>query len=230
MERTEAQRLVDRHTRWFQKFEVFPGIMTPGVHDPSGILSALALPEHMDGKTVLDIGAADGFFTKTLDSRGANVIAMDYAAKDFYGFAVTEALHGRALRHVNANLYDVEKQGFQPFDYVLCFGVLYHLPDMLRALWAIRPYVKGELFLETYVSRKHEDEPVAEYLPNFSCNNDYTNFWAPNPLCVKEMLMDAGFSIADSTVSGERALFRATPNLDKYATKKISVAYSFLEP
>ena len=95
---------------------------------------------------------------------------------------------------------------------MLCSGVLYHLPDMLRALWAIRAYVKSELLLETLVTRKHEDGPFAEYLPATSCNNDPTNFWAPNAQCVQEMLRDCGFTVTETILYDSRGFFRATFN------------------
>src|SRR6478609_5546644 len=134
IDRTEAERLVAQHPWWYHRFEIYPGVMTPGVYDPSGLLAAFKLPENLNGTTILELGPADGYFTKQLDMRGADVTAMDYCAKELYGFGVMERLHGKPLRYVNANLFDLNLQGFTPFDYVLCSGVLYHLPDMVRAL------------------------------------------------------------------------------------------------
>jgi tRNA (mo5U34)-methyltransferase len=230
IDRAEAERLVAQHPWWYHRFEIYPGVVTPGVYDPSGLLAALKLPADLTGKTILELGPADGYFTKQLDMRGADVTAMDYCAKDLYGFALMERLHGRPLRYVHANLFDLDRQGFTPFDYVLCSGVLYHLPDMLRALWAIRAYVKSELLLETLVTRKHEDGPFAEYLPATSCNNDPTNFWAPNPLCVQEMLRDCGFTVTETILFDSRGFFRATLNPSPDAGGKMRMAYSIRRP
>jgi tRNA (mo5U34)-methyltransferase len=226
MDRAEAERLVAQHPWWYHRFEIYPGVMTPGVYDPSALLAALKLPADLTGSTILELGPADGYFTKQLDMRGADVTAMDYCAKELYGFGVMERLHGKPLRYINANLFDLNLQGFTPFDYVLCSGVLYHLPDMVRALWAIHAYVKGELLLETLVTRKHEDGPFAEYLPGTSCNNDSTNFWAPNALCVQEMLRDCGFTVTETILYDSRGFFRATPNPAPDAGEKVRTAYS----
>jgi len=224
-----AESLVSKHPRWYHRYEIFPGVMTPGVYDPSHLLNSLKLPDDMTGLTALDIGAADGFFTKALSARGADVTALDYDDKGFYGFAIMEQLAGRPFRYIRSNVYDLETHGLQPFDYVLCLGVLYHLPDMMRALWLIRKYVKRHFLLETLISRRDETRPMAEYLPGSSLNGDYTNFWAPNVLCVSGMLSDAGFGVIDTSVGSERATFRCVRLDEPDADKKTRVAYSFLE-
>jgi len=183
--------------------------MTPGVFDPSPLLKHFNFPDDMRDMRVLEIGSADGYFTKALDSRGASVVAMDVVPKDKFGFSIMEKLHGKPLRYVQSNLYDVDKHGFSPFDYVLCIGVLYRLPDMLRGLWSLRPYTAGELLIETSISRKIEDRPIAEYLPAASCNDDSANFWIPNSLCVHDMLADCGFVVTDTLLGGTRGVFRA---------------------
>ena len=224
MDQAEAQRLVDQRPWWYHRFEIFPGVVTPGVYDASHLLRALRFPDDMTGMSVLEIGPADGYFTKMLDMRGANVVAMNICAKDVHGFSVTEKLHGKSLRYVHSNLYDIGKHGFEPFDYVLCSGVLYHLPDMLRGLWLLRSYVRGELLLETLVTRKIEDQPFAEYLPATSCNNDIGNFWAPNVLCVQAMLTDCGFIVTETQTLETRAISRA--RMDTSGGVKMRKAYS----
>src|SRR5262245_24192862 len=95
MNHAEAQRLVEQHPWWYHKFEIFPGIVTPGVYDPSGLLQYFKFPDDMRGMSVLEIGPADGYFTKVLDTRGASVVAMDCCSKDELGFSIMEKLHGK---------------------------------------------------------------------------------------------------------------------------------------
>jgi tRNA (mo5U34)-methyltransferase len=229
MDKKSAQNLVDSHSWWYHRFEIFPGIVTPGVYDPSYALASMNLPESMSGMRVLEIGPCDGYFTKMLADRGANVTAVDYAKKGTFGFHVMEQLQGKKLDWRCANIYELEQFDFEPFDYVLCLGVLYHLPDMMKALWILRGLTKGVLYLETLVSRKHENEPFAEYLPGATHNNDYTNFWAPNTRCLEAMLNDAGFTVHESRVAETRALFRMSVAEDPSAGNKVRVAYSRLE-
>ena len=35
IDRAEAERLVAQHPWWYHRFEIYPGVVTPGVYDPS---------------------------------------------------------------------------------------------------------------------------------------------------------------------------------------------------
>jgi tRNA (mo5U34)-methyltransferase len=100
--REQAEALVASRPWWYHRSEIFPGVITPGVYDPSGTLGGQGLPDDLSGQRVLEIGPADGFFTKQLALRGASVTALDYVAKNFCGFAVMETLHGAPLGFVRA--------------------------------------------------------------------------------------------------------------------------------
>src|SRR5215217_2754623 len=64
--------------RWHHRITLPGGIVTPGRDDSSKKLSRLQLPERLDGKSVLDIGAWDGFFSFECERRGAaKVVAYD---------------------------------------------------------------------------------------------------------------------------------------------------------
>jgi tRNA (mo5U34)-methyltransferase len=208
--------------------------MTPGVYEPDQMLAQLGLPADLQGLRILEIGPADGYFTKQLAMRGARVTAYDYAAKDFYGFAVMEALHGEAFEFVHGTIYDIGLFSFEPFDLVLCMGVLYHLPDMVRALHLLHTVCRDRLILETVVAVDLGDEPRARYHPAATFNQDYTNFWSPNMACVEAILIDVGFVVESSrllssgtlTPNSGRAVFECRRSSSPNATKKIDVAYS----
>ena len=204
-----ASALVAGRAWWYHTFEIFPGVVTPGVYEPSGMLAQLGLPNDLRGQRILEIGPADGYFTKQLAMRGGQVTAYDYAAKDHYGFAVMEELHGTPFEFVQGTIYEIDRFNFAPFDIVLCMGVLYHLPDMIRAVHLLRKICKTQLIVETVVGLDLGDEPTARYFPAASFNNDFTNFWAPNMACVQAMLTDVGFEVVTSKLLGAGA---PTPN------------------
>jgi tRNA (mo5U34)-methyltransferase len=228
MDAEEARRLVAARPWWYHRFEIYPGVITPGVYDPSGILGKLDLPQDLTGVRILELGTADGYFAKALSDRGADVTAVDYDDKDFFGFGTMERLSGRTFKYIKANVLSLGELGLAPFDIVLCLGVLYHLPDMMRALFTIRGLVKNLLILETLVSREHEDEPRARYLPAASLNGDLTNFWAPNVSCCRHMLTDCGFTVRDTWVGDTRALFHCGLATGADATMKVDVAYGIV--
>jgi tRNA (mo5U34)-methyltransferase len=229
--REQAEALVASRPWWYHRFEIFPTVFTPGVYDPSGVLTALELPQELRGQRLLEIGPADGYFTKQMTLRGASVTAFDYAAKDFFGFAIMEKLHGAEFDFVQGNLLDLPKFGFQPFDLVLCMGVLYHLPDMIKGLHLLRDVCAGRLILETLVATDLGDEPRARYHPAASLNNDPTNFWSPNVACVQSMLADVGFILERHRIFGQdrssgRAAFWCRTNSAGLEPTKTDIAYS----
>ena len=64
--------------RWYHTIDLGHGVVTPGVDDTRERLARLALPGSLAGKTVLDIGAWDGFFSFEAERRGAaRVVASD---------------------------------------------------------------------------------------------------------------------------------------------------------
>src|SRR5215469_2874966 len=230
--REQAEALVASHPRWYHRFEIFPGVLTPGVYDPGGALASLELGEDLHGQRVLEIGPADGYFTKQLALRGAKVTAFDYVARDFLGFAIMEKLHGAHFDFVQGNLFDLPKFDFPPFDLILCMGVLYHLPDMVRGLHLLRDACAGSLILETLIATDLGEEPRARYHPEASLNNDLTNFWSPNLACVRSMLTDVGFvlerhgNLRQHDHSSGRAIFWCRKSTPETKRTKTDIAYS----
>lgn len=210
MNKSDAQQLINATRNWHHKFEIFPGLVTPGSYDPTFLLKKLGLPENLNRVTVLDVGPSDGFFSMALAKRGAKVTCVDYRAKDAHGFGAMEKISGLSFDYRQGNVYDITPQSLGTFDVVLFLGVLYHLPDMIKALNILRKVCNKTIFIET------ECEPtlmsgvaVARYYEGNSLAGDYTNFWAPNPECVQAMCRDSGFSPLRSDVWQRRMLLEA---------------------
>ena len=70
MNKAELRRRVDE-IDWFHKYEITPGVTSPGVYEPQIHLDRGCLPEDLNGRSVLDIGAWDGFFSFEAERRGA---------------------------------------------------------------------------------------------------------------------------------------------------------------
>src|SRR5688572_5507601 len=65
---------------WYHSIDLGHGVVTPGVDNSSRKLRRVQLPASLKGKTVLDVGAFDGFFSFECERRGAaRVLASDYA-------------------------------------------------------------------------------------------------------------------------------------------------------
>jgi len=98
----EARRFIATSpTFWWQQFEIVPGVQTPGLGSHIATLMADSqLPAVMDGLSVLDIGAANGAVSFTLERRGASlVVGTDIDSGTDFGFERTrDFLGSRAER------------------------------------------------------------------------------------------------------------------------------------
>lgn len=231
MTREEAEKLVESVHAWHHRFEIAPGVITPGSYDPRFLLDKMDLPEDLSGQRVLDIGPSDGFFSLNLRRRGAQVTAVDYRPKDLHGFGVMERISGLEFDYRQSNLYDITHQAFGTFEIVVFFGVLYHLPDMMKALSIVRSVCSGQLFLETHCAVELTPEiSAARYYREASLNKDLTNFWSPNVLCLNDMLHDAAFDVerGETWDKADRYFAACRINQDQARLRKLRLAYGLM--
>jgi 2-polyprenyl-3-methyl-5-hydroxy-6-metoxy-1,4-benzoquinol methylase/uncharacterized protein YbaR (Trm112 family) len=103
------------------------------------------------GKTVLDVGCGAGRFTEIALAAGAHVVAVDYSqAAD-----ACWTNHGpnKRLDVVQADIYGLPFEA-GTFDFVYCFGVLQHTPDVRGAFLALPEQLRpnGRLAVDLYPS------------------------------------------------------------------------------
>jgi tRNA (mo5U34)-methyltransferase len=80
MQKEEKQKLVDAVPYWFHSIDFGDGVVSPGRTTAAALekrLASMQLPS-LEGKTVLDIGAWDGYFSFAAERLGARrVTALD---------------------------------------------------------------------------------------------------------------------------------------------------------
>ena len=185
--------------RWFHTMDLGRGVVTTGVTDPRRILGRLGLPD-LHGRTVLDVGAWDGFFSFEAERRGAaRVVATDrfswggpgWGTKD--GFDLAREALGSHVEAVEVDVMDLDPARLGTFDVVLFLGVLYHMRDPLGALERVAAVTGDLLVVETEVGMLLHRRPAAAFYPGVELAGDETNWWAPNPAAVIGMLHTVGF-------------------------------------
>jgi tRNA (mo5U34)-methyltransferase len=186
---------------WFHTIDLGHGIVTAGATRPEQVLRRLRLPERLDGKRVLDVGAWDGFYSFEAERRGAEVLATDHYCWSGPGWGSKAGfdLAHEALGSKVASL-DIDPMDFTPgavggtFDLVLVLGVLYHVKSPLELLEKVRAVTGGVLILETECRMLLTRTPAAAFFPGAELNGDDTNWWAPNVAATIGMLKAAGFA------------------------------------
>jgi SAM-dependent methyltransferase len=170
---------------WHQRFELADGIYTPGVSDIEFMLEAAAVPQRLNGMSVLDIGTTNGGAAFVCERRGASrVVAVDIADEDWFGFAAMREFLGSSAQHVRGSIYELPTLLDEQFDVVLFWGVLYHLRHPLLALDNVRRLARGAVSVETAVADdllgENLAEPVARYFRGAEYAQDSTIWFVPN--------------------------------------------------
>jgi tRNA (mo5U34)-methyltransferase len=152
------------------------------------------------GKSVLDIGARDGWFSFEAERRGARrVLATElfWSAGTGWGskagFDYAHARYGSKAESRQMDVHDISTENPGVFDTVLMLGVLYHLKDPLVGLEHAASVTGETLVVETVTAFDPFPWKLSGYFEGAEFNNDPSNFWAPNRRCLEAMLRDVGF-------------------------------------
>ena len=200
--------------RWFHRIPLGQGIVTPGVDDTAAKLARLQLPEKFTGKSVLDIGAWDGFFSFEAERRGASrVLAVDsyswtgdgWGTKK--GFDLVRRVLNSKVEEREMEVLDIAPEKIGTFDVVFFLGVLYHMRHPLLALEKVASVTNQQLILETKVDLLTWRTPAMAFYRDRELNNDPTNWWAPNVPALCDMLRAVGFRSVQ-VVSRPKAWYR----------------------
>ena len=99
------------------------------------------------------------------------------------------------------------------FDVVLFLGVFYHLVDPIQALQNLATLTKEVAVVESHMDLGNFDRPAMVFYPGAELNNDPTNWWGPNRLCMEALLTLVGFSRIEyqphPIVGAARGIFHA---------------------
>lgn len=217
---------------WFHSIELAPGLVTPGHDHTRDRLGVLKLPADLTGRSVLDVGAWDGFFSFEAERRGARrVLATDSYAWSGAGWSTKagfelarEALASR-VEDAEVDVLALDPAELGTFDVVLCLGVLYHMRHPLLALERVAAVTGELLVLETLVDMTWTRRPAAAFYPSHELGLDPTNWWGPNPEAVIGMLRSVGFSRVEvvSPDSGAYRAARSLRRLPRYLRERVAL-------
>jgi tRNA (mo5U34)-methyltransferase len=198
---------------WFHSIPLRPGIATYGAkteeilaQEEQAIMSGV----DFRGRTVLDIGAWNGYFSFSAKRHGAaRVLATDsftWTHPSFRGQETFELVRDELGLDVEMLLIDPKRitPELGSFDIVLFLGVFYHLFDPIDVLQRVRAVTGQLLLLETHQDLADRTQPGMVFYPGATLAGDHTNWWGPNPALMLHLLRQLGFA---------RILYRHYPHL-----------------
>lgn len=197
--RDEVERI-----RWWHRIDLGQGVVTPGLDDTASKLAAVRLPSDLRDKSVLDIGASDGFFSFEAERRGARrVVAVDPYYKHWpggwnghgtrSGFDLARRVLGSRVEALDLDCLELSPESVGVHDLVLFLGVLYHLRHPLLGLERVASVTGEHMILETHVDLMDIEQPAMVFYPERELAGDPTNWWGPNLPAVEAMLRTVGF-------------------------------------
>ena len=198
----EYQRLVQLQADEFARnkpyhsLELNDGQVIPGLISISDLrtrIDAYGLPEDLTGKRVLDIGAASGWNSFECERRGADVVAIDYV--EYEELTAVKRLRESKLEYVVMDMDELTPERFGYFDYVLFFGVLYHLRHPLLGLERVCAVTRGTALIESFVTE--ESGCNLEFYETDQLGGQIDNWFGPSVECLKAMTRSAGFAQVD---------------------------------
>ncbi len=177
---------------WRHQVPLDDGRITPGVVSTYKF-EKVKLFDQVDfrGKSVLDIGAWDGYFSFTAERRGARrVVALDDPEFRTGGMDGFNFLHDHFKSSVEWKKGTIYQLPEEMFDVVLCYGVLYHLTDLLLGITNCFRRSNDLVIFETLL---YEDEkPFLKLLePGVGTQGCITNDTSPYTLTTGYLAMVA---------------------------------------
>lgn len=201
---------------WYHTVDLGDGVVTKGIYDHRPYLERYGFPTDLRGKTVLDVGAASGYFSFEFERRGGAVTATDLSRwmdhdfapdyepdltpeaaesylRDPFLFARSRLRSGVDRKEIN--IYDLSPETVGTFDLVFCGSVLLHLTDPVRALWRLRSVTRegGTAILATAIHDDPSPEPRAVFVGNAKA----FTWWLPSRTGFEAMVRSAGFAAVE---------------------------------
>jgi tRNA (mo5U34)-methyltransferase len=198
MERSELERAAAQ-IDWAHTIDLGQGVITRGRWDTPRIFERLQVAAELKGRTVLDVGCWDGFYSFEAERRGAHrVLATDsfvWQAGHKEGFLLARAALQSQVEACEIDVLELSPGRLGTFDVVLFLGVLYHMKHPLLALERVASVTERLLVVETAVDLLYlPGKPALAFYPGAELGQDATNWFGPTPEAVEAMLRSVGFT------------------------------------
>ena len=152
---------------------------------------------------MLDVGAWTGWCSFEMERRGAQVMAVDCV--EFEEFREAHRMIGSQVDYRILDVEELTPESVGLFDYVLFFGVLYHLRNPLLGLEKICAITKDTAFVESFVTDDGSSAPCnMEFYETNELGGQIDNWFGPTVQCAAALCRSAGFARVNLEYVSER--------------------------
>jgi len=143
--KSDIERIINQVEFEYQQVNLPYGLMIQG-RDRS-TTSNVIFPNSLEGKKVLDIGCALGYFCYQAEIKGAEkVVGLENKTSRFQQALLIKDILQSNVEFHQLDIYDYDTD--IKFDYVLLLNVLHHLTKPMEALQKIADFTKHKLIIE----------------------------------------------------------------------------------
>src|SRR5262245_39989860 len=189
---------LDPNYVWWHSIDLGNGIVTPGHKTPAlEAEEAAAFFDRVDltGRSVLDIGAWNGFYSFEAKRRGAGrVLATDSFSwtdkriRGREGFELARQVLKSDVEALEIDVSDINPETTGSVGVVLLLWVFYQRYVPISALACAASVTKHLLIVESHIDLRKIDRPAMVFYPGNELANDNTNWWGPNLLLLEALL------------------------------------------
>jgi tRNA (mo5U34)-methyltransferase len=181
---------------------VLPGLI--GIEALRARIQSFPIPGDLRGRRVLDVGAASGWNSFEMERRGAEVVAVDCV--DYSELATVRDLLGSRVDYRLLDMDELDAERVGTFDFVLFFGVFYHLRHPLLGLEKICALTRDSAFVESFVvdAGQRSDACTLEFYEIDELGGQIDNWFGPTTACLMAMCRSAGFARVDLEYINDR--------------------------
>ena len=190
---------------WYHSIELPDGQIIQGMIGIDALkarLAAFPIPEDLSGKRALDVGAWTGWCSFEMERRGAEVMAVDCV--EFEEFRDAHRMTGSSVDYRILDVEELTAATVGLFDYVLFFGVLYHLRNPLLGLEKICAITKDTAFVETFVTDDGSGPCSMDFYETNELGGQIDNWFGPTVACAAALCRSAGFARVNLEYVSER--------------------------
>lgn len=149
----EIRSFLENEQLGYQKIDLPYGLSTPG--HARGQAKRLAIPERLDGKSVLDVGSFLGAFCIEALQRGAQrAVGLELNRERLRQAEEIGRFLGLRPEYVRADIEDWPID--EPFDVTLCLNILHHLRDPIGTLRKLALKTRERLIVEAASLGDHD--------------------------------------------------------------------------
>lgn len=160
-------------------------------------LKALFETIGLSGKSVLDVGCNEGFFSLHMAGEGAKVLGIDIDEQRIAKARYVQTLlgDGKSVEFDNVDIYSPKFKALDRFDLCLCLGFIHRVPDPFTAIAALGDRADMIIFEWKALKFGPHDEAFAYFSSKPIDDADFygTEYWLLSYAALERILERVGF-------------------------------------